>query len=85
MGCLAQCFVSVTLLLTEYYMLGAMAYDCTWQSATPYITAEGCPGHCVSAWSLSPTSGGLWWDNAGNIGLPLVLLWIQHHQQFLLC
>ncbi|CAI9171530.1 unnamed protein product [Rangifer tarandus platyrhynchus] len=27
MGCLAQCFVFVTLLLTEYYMLGAMAYD----------------------------------------------------------
>nr|XP_054296967.1 olfactory receptor 1030-like [Pongo pygmaeus] len=27
-GCLAQCFVFVTLLLTEYYMLGAMAYDC---------------------------------------------------------
>uniref|UniRef100_A0A8C6FVP0 Olfactory receptor n=1 Tax=Moschus moschiferus TaxID=68415 RepID=A0A8C6FVP0_MOSMO len=26
-GCLAQCFVFVTLLLTEYYMLGAMAYD----------------------------------------------------------
>ncbi|XP_029771348.1 olfactory receptor 5M1-like [Suricata suricatta] len=27
MGCLAQCFIFVTLLLTEYYMLGAMAYD----------------------------------------------------------
>ncbi|XP_028749997.1 olfactory receptor 1030-like [Peromyscus leucopus] len=26
-GCLAQCFIFVTLLLTEYYMLGAMAYD----------------------------------------------------------
>ncbi|XP_028635188.1 olfactory receptor 5M11-like [Grammomys surdaster] len=26
-GCLTQCFVFVTLLLTEYYMLGAMAYD----------------------------------------------------------
>ena len=26
-GCLIQCFVFVTLLLTEYYMLGAMAYD----------------------------------------------------------
>ncbi|XP_064145415.1 olfactory receptor 5M5-like [Loxodonta africana] len=26
-GCLAQCFVFVTLLLTEYYMLDAMAYD----------------------------------------------------------
>ncbi|XP_004484718.1 olfactory receptor 5M11-like [Dasypus novemcinctus] len=26
-GCLAQCFDFVTLLLTEYYMLGAMAYD----------------------------------------------------------
>ena len=26
-GCLAQCFVFVTLLFTEYYMLGAMAYD----------------------------------------------------------
>lgn len=26
-GCLAQCFVFVTLFLTEYYMLGAMAYD----------------------------------------------------------
>ncbi|XP_020011252.1 olfactory receptor 5M5-like [Castor canadensis] len=26
-GYLAQCFVFVTLLLTEYYMLGAMAYD----------------------------------------------------------
>ena len=26
-GCLAQCFVFVTLLLTEYNMLGAMAYD----------------------------------------------------------
>uniref|UniRef100_A0A8D1FLX1 Olfactory receptor n=1 Tax=Sus scrofa TaxID=9823 RepID=A0A8D1FLX1_PIG len=25
--CLAQCFVFVTLFLTEYYMLGAMAYD----------------------------------------------------------
>ncbi|XP_058383264.1 olfactory receptor 5M11-like [Diceros bicornis minor] len=27
LGCLIQCFVFVTLLLTEYYMLGAMAYD----------------------------------------------------------
>ncbi|XP_005408031.1 PREDICTED: olfactory receptor 5M11-like [Chinchilla lanigera] len=26
-GCLTQCFVFVTLLLTEYYILGAMAYD----------------------------------------------------------
>ncbi|XP_072813732.1 olfactory receptor 5M5-like [Vicugna pacos] len=26
-GCLAQCFVFVTLLLTRYYMPGAMAYD----------------------------------------------------------
>ncbi|XP_015107946.2 olfactory receptor 5M1-like [Vicugna pacos] len=26
-GCLAQCYVFVTLLLTEYYMPGAMAYD----------------------------------------------------------
>ncbi|XP_059243863.1 LOW QUALITY PROTEIN: olfactory receptor 5M5-like [Mustela nigripes] len=26
-GCLARCFVFVTLLLTEYYMLGAMTYD----------------------------------------------------------
>jgi olfactory receptor len=26
-GCLAQYFIFVTLLLTEYYMLGAMAYD----------------------------------------------------------
>ncbi|XP_012408127.2 olfactory receptor 1030-like [Sarcophilus harrisii] len=26
-GCLTQCFIFVTLLLTEYYMLGAMAYD----------------------------------------------------------
>ncbi|XP_021103984.1 olfactory receptor 1030-like [Heterocephalus glaber] len=26
-GCLTQCFVFVTLILTEYYMLSAMAYD----------------------------------------------------------
>ncbi|KAM5248370.1 LOW QUALITY PROTEIN: olfactory receptor 5M11-like [Ctenodactylus gundi] len=26
-GCLTQCFVFVTLLLSEYYILGAMAYD----------------------------------------------------------
>lgn len=59
-GCLTQCFVFVTLLLTEYYMLGAMAYDrymaicnpllnstaleCIWLPFAFVVQSLGCSG-----------------------------------------
>lgn len=54
-GCLAQCFVFVTLFLTEYYMLSVMAYDrhMTICSLLHYNSTMIKP--------LSPISGVLWW------------------------
>lgn len=60
-GCLAQCFVFVTLLLTEYYMLGAMAYDRYMAICNPLRYNTKCPGQYASAWSFSPLSGVPWW------------------------
>lgn len=59
-GCLTQCFVLSPCSWLNIICWVPWPMTGTWQSATPYITAQKCPGQCAFAWLLSLTSGVLW-------------------------